>query len=103
MSKVYVPNNRKEYDLSDAKRFGEAILITEGKVNVFNTPEIQSIIKLKLRDTHEQDFVLMIGSPILSVLVSAYMLLKFGKVNLLIFDAKSRLYKPRTITELEIL
>ena len=105
MNKVFVPNNRKpprDYDLTDANRFGEIVLVTEDKVNIFNMAELRATVKEKLVEANETDFIVMIGSPVINALCASYMLLKFNRVNFLIFDAKSRAYEVRSVTKGEV-
>lgn len=97
--KVYVVNYA-EQDMSSAERFGELIYLTEGKgVNIFSTDSLLSEIKPKLRDFEESDFLLLSGHPVLNIIASALIWFKYGRVNVLIFDAKTRDYQPQTITE----
>jgi len=97
--KVYVVNHNLQ-DMSTAERFGELIYLTEGKgVNIFSSDALLSELKPKLENVEERDFLLLSGHPILNVLASALIWFKYGRVNVLIFDAKTRDYQPQTITE----
>jgi hypothetical protein len=98
MKTVYVPNNKYDHDLSDTKRFGEVVILTEDKVP-FNIPELRQMIKQKMSEASEDDFLLLLGSPLMSSLCFAYLLLKNGRVNLLVFNAKSRVYEVKTVME----
>lgn len=97
--KVYVVNH-SDQDMSSAERFGELIYLTEGRgVNIFSTDSLLSEIKPKLRDVDDNDFLLLSGHPVLNILSAALIWFKYGRVNVLIFDAKTRDYQPQTITE----
>jgi CelD/BcsL family acetyltransferase involved in cellulose biosynthesis len=100
--RVYVPNNR-DYDLTSLIQYGETTIITDGLVNIFNLAKLRSIIKEVLKDSSEDDYVVMIGAPVINSLVAMHMMLKHGRVNLLLFNAKHRTYEVRTVTEMEVL
>jgi len=101
--KVYVINY-SDQDMSPAERFGDLIYLTEGRgINIFNTDLLLSEIKPKLEDINEEDFLLLSGPPVLNILASALVWFKYGRVNVLIFDAKSRNYQPQTITEHQLI
>lgn len=103
MKKVYVCNFNGQ-DMSTAERFGELVYLTEGKgINIFNSDRLLNEIKPKLMDIGEADFLLLSGHAILNVLASALIFFKYGRVNVLIFDAKTRDYEPRTITEKQLI
>ena len=87
--KVYIPNN-KNYDLQDAHRFGEVKVISEGLINVFDIEEMNRLIKGALVDASQDDYVAMVGYPIINVLAALTMMSKFGHVNFLIFDIKEK-------------
>ena len=97
--KVYVVNYA-EQDMSAAERFGKLVYLTEGKgVNIFSTDGLLRELKPKLEAIEEHDFLLLSGHPVLNILAAALIWFKYGRVNVLIFDAKSRDYQPQTITE----
>ncbi len=99
---VYVVNYNGQ-DMSNAERFGEFIYLTEGKsVNIFNTNVLLEEIKPKLVDVQENDFLLLSGHAVPNILAAALIWFKYGHVNILIFDARTREYEPRTITEKQL-
>ena len=101
--KVYVVNYNNQ-DMSTAERFGELIYLTEGKgINIFRTDAILNEIKPKLKDVKEDDFLLLSGHAVPNILASALIWFLYGRVNLLIFDAKTRDYQPQTVTDNQLI
>ncbi len=99
--KVYIPNHRKDYDLSDAERFGELVMLTEGLVNVFDRRLVSDVFT-QLADAGENDYIAMIGPPIINSLCAFYMARKFGRINVLQFNFDTKKYEPSTVTEAEV-
>ncbi len=104
MSKVYVVNF-SGHNIFQAKKYGELIYLTKGRVHIFLTDRIKYEMIEAMQDYEEDDYLLLCGAPILNVLASSIVLSKFGVCNLLLWDAKEELYVPRTISlgNLEIL
>ena len=97
--RVYIVNHSGQ-DMSSAERFGDLIYLTEGKyINIFSTDSLLNEIMPKLEDIEETDFLLLSGHAVLNVLAAMLVAFKYGRVNVLIFDAKTRDYQPQTITE----
>ena len=97
MSKVYVMN-KSGHDFSDAEKHGELVYLTEGKHNIFSTGAMIQDLKNKLRDFKpSEDFLLMSGSPFVAASAMSIILTKIRSVNVLLFDAKNRVYVPRTV------
>lgn len=98
---VYVVNHT-EQDLSAANKFGKLVYLTEGVQNVFHIENMLSTMKEKLVDAEDGDYLLLCGSPILNIIASLVFITHAGKLNVLIFNAKTRAYTPRTLTEHQI-
>lgn len=100
--KVFVVNF-SEQDLTDAERFGEIVFLTEGRsINIFNVEGILSDVRPKLADAKIDDYLLLCGSPVLNAIFATLMMFKFGSLNMLIFDAKTRTYTARTVSEVQL-
>lgn len=97
MRKVFIAND-SGHDFSSAKRYGEFVVLTKDKVNVFSTDRLLADIKGKLEGSSEEDFLITSGNGIVSCLAFAAFLLKHGRVNLLIFSFRRREYEVRTMT-----
>jgi hypothetical protein len=75
----------------------EPVILTEGNVPIFNTHRVLYDIKLKMMDSQEDDVLVLTGSIILNVLAASILMVKHGRVNMLIWHAKKECYMPRTI------
>jgi len=98
MNKVFVAHH-KSHDITSAKIYGELVILTEGVVSVFKTDSLVVEITKKMEDSTVDDFLLLSGAPIINCIAFTTQLLKFGIVQTLIFNAKTREYVCRTITE----
>lgn len=95
--------NYSGHDLTAASKFGKLVFLTEGRyVNIFDTDNLILELRRKLKDVHANDFLLLSGSPVLNTIATMIWMLKFGNINYLIFNSKSREYVARTITETQI-
>jgi hypothetical protein len=94
MSKVYIINNCL-HDYSSAAKFGEASLVTEGKVPIFKTEFITTLIKDALKNFKKDDYVLVSGPAWLSMIAALVLFKTHKEVKFLIFDAKLREYIVR--------
>jgi hypothetical protein len=100
--KVFVVNY-SGHDLSAATKFGKLVFLTESReINVFDTDGLLVDLRTKLAEADDGDFLLLSGSPVLNILASAILLMKYGILNLLIFNSKSREYVARTVTETQL-
>ena len=100
--KVFVVNY-SGHDLSAATKFGKLIFLTESReINVFDTDGLLVDLRMKLKDAEEGDFLLLSGSPVLNILAASVLLMRYGVLNLLIFNSKSREYVARTVTEVQL-
>ena len=98
---VYI-SNYFDYDVSSAMQYcrggGKIIPITKGKINVFRTDNLIRSIRYAIESATEDDWFILAGNTTVSALVSAMVYEVFGKINLLMWDARDREYKPREIT-----
>lgn len=100
--KVFVANYAG-HDLSSATKYGRLEFLTEGRhINIFDTDGLLLELRHKLQNAKENDFLLLSGSPVINSLATMIIFLKFGVINYLIFNSKSRQYVARTITEIQI-
>lgn len=98
MPKVYVVN-KTTHDYSVAGRFGEVVYITEGKVPIFKTDEVVTLVHKALVDFTDKDYILVAGPSILSIIVSTAAFSRCSTVKFLIFDAKIQAYIVRHINK----
>ena len=95
--KVWIVNDYA-HDFSPAKKYGEFIAITEGRINPFNHHELFLEIAEKIKDASSDDFLLVCGNQALNdYCILAWMLLH-GKVRLLIYDSLHNRYLIRDLT-----
>ena len=96
--RVFVINHIGK-DMSDAMRFGTLVPITEGSVNVFNTERVRFDINdfLVRQDFNPStDYILLSGSTVLNF-IAGMITAKFGRVNILIWDAKQQQYIDKEV------
>lgn len=98
MAKVFI-THQKNHDLSSAEKYGEFTILTSGKVSIFKTDDLANTVREKLSTATSDDFLLLSGSPIINCIAFSYLLSKFAVVNVLIFNAITREYVCRTISE----
>lgn len=98
MAKVYILNNT-HHDYSKAKRYGKLVDVTKGKVPIFKTSTVRAMLEEELADFTEDDYLLLAGPAILSVIASAILFNKFETVKFLVFDAKQQDYVVRHLNK----
>jgi len=98
MAKVYILNNT-HHDYSKANRYGKLVDVTKGKVPIFKTSTVRAMLEKGLVDFTKDDYLLLAGPAILSVMASAILFNKFETVKFLVFDAKQQDYVVRHINK----
>ena len=98
MAKVYVVNNAN-HDYSKAEQYGELVYITKGRVPIFKTSTVRAMLEEGLVDFTEDDYLLLAGPAILSVMASVVLFNKFETVKFLVFDAKQQDYVVRHLNK----
>ncbi len=97
---VYV-TNFSGIDTKDAQRFcedgGEIIFITEGTVNIYQDDSLARNIAYKLRDMQSGDLLLIAGNNAIVAHCTAHIALRFGKVNLLVWNFKTKSYALQNV------
>ena len=96
MSKVFI-TNRNLHDFSPAEYFGELVYLTDGEVSKFNTDKMYRILFPILEQAEELDYFLPTSLSILNIIAAGMLVARFGKVNILVFDAEWKRYISRTI------
>lgn len=98
MSKVYVINDMN-HDFGKACRYGELRFLTTGKVPIFKTELVKSLIKESLKDFDvKNDFILLSGPAILCT-ITTLLLSKYGEpIKTIVFDAKEQDYIVRHLS-----
>jgi hypothetical protein len=102
MPKVYI-TNRSGHDFSSATTFGELVFLSEGKTDPYQMSKIYREFVDVLKDSHEDDYLMITGLPVMNSIAAAIMAYKHGRVNWLQYHAQSNTYKPRTIVISELI
>jgi hypothetical protein len=100
VARVFVVN-RAGHDfgpLRDTIPDADVIFLTEGNVNVFSMGRMIEDFKLKMLAAEEGDYILLSGYIVLNVVACSIMQARFGKVNLLLWQAREHKYLPREYT-----
>ncbi len=98
MAKVYVANNTN-HDYSKAEQYGKLVDVTRGKVPIFKTSLLKTILEEGLADFTKDDYLLLAGPAILCVMASVVVFSKFETVKFLVFDAKQQDYVVRHLNK----
>lgn len=96
MPKVFVPNNAM-HDFSDAERYGDLVFITDGKINKFGVTQIAREAQQALADAGPDDFILLTSLSVISSVAAAMFAIRFKRLNLLLFDVKTKTYVSRNL------
>jgi hypothetical protein len=84
MATVWIPAN-VGHVYTDAHRFGSVKFLVDGPVRLYNTSTHHIEFQRKLNEAKSDDYLLLSGPPVLSVLAAAILARKFGVLNLLLF------------------
>jgi hypothetical protein len=90
------------YPLDDAKRFGVITFLNDGRQPkyIFDLEGLAEYYRRRLQSQKvgPDDYVVVVGKMINTLVLVNVLLECFGKVNLLLFSATNRAYKARTVT-----
>lgn len=98
MSKVYVINDMN-HSYSKAERFGEVVPVTEGKMPIFKTDTMLTILKESLKNYKSDDYLLISGPAIMCIMATSIVFKRFENIKLLVFDAKEQDYVVRHLCQ----
>ena len=87
-TKVYIVND-SGHDYSDAERFGELVVLSEGMVNKFSVTHMRRVLEQGLADSEPGDYILHSGPNVMNSVAAAIFAAKHGRINLLIFQTKA--------------
>ncbi len=90
--------NRSVHDFSDATRFGDLVYLTEGNFNKFETSRISRAMKPILEVSEPFDYILISGLSVMVGIACSMFAVRHGKLNLLIFDQKTKSYVERNLS-----
>ena len=101
MSRVFLPEPAKRFNLAQAKVFGELVYLAEQRLDPFNvelTLEILTERLSALAFNPEKDLLCMTGNTIILAYSLTAASRLFGSVKLLLFDARTSSYCERVLT-----
>ena len=98
MAKVYVVNNTN-HDYSKAEQYGELVYITKGKLPIFKTNTVRAMLEKGLVKFTKDDYLLISGPAIVSVMAAIILYNNFDTVKFLVFDAKQQDYVVRHLNK----
>ncbi len=112
MNKVYVVQNQHrwdkhqkafvpKYDFSPAGEYGEMVDLLSPTAAPFRTDSIIAELHEKLRDFTEDDYLLLVGNPVLigiSLAIAADY--NHGDINVLQWSGKDRKYLPIPVKDI---
>ena len=99
-STVYVfASESGRFNTAGAVQFGQVRHCNpEGSVSVFNTDAAMDFVDSRLESFDpDTDFIAMTGQNVVVSLAVGHVLATFGRVRLLLFDARSSKYVERTV------
>ena len=93
---VWIPN-RSYHNYRPAEEFGTLQVLTSGQVGKFSVGEMFRKFELKMKDSTENDFLIITSLPYLNVVASAILGQKHQRYNLLIYDPRLNVYRQRSV------
>ena len=84
IARVYIVNN-SGHDFSDAERFGELVIMSEGIIDKFNVTSMLRIFQMYLKTSTKEDFILQSGPSIMNAVACAAFAARHQCINLLIW------------------
>ena len=90
--------NEGYHDYTEAGRWGDLVPVTRKRVDIEHTDRLQGRIHDVLQNAEKDDYLLISGSPVISVLCAGYLFRRFGHVNVIYWDPLMGGYHTRTLT-----
>lgn len=87
------------HNYTSAEKFGQLVNVTEGKMPIFKTDTMLSILKEGMKDFSSDDYLLLSGPALMCVMATGIAFNKVSKVKLLVFDAKKQDYIVRHLDQ----
>ncbi|PIZ78837.1 MAG: hypothetical protein CO041_04350 [Candidatus Pacebacteria bacterium CG_4_9_14_0_2_um_filter_40_15] len=84
MSNIFVVN-KGGHDFSKAERFGKLVYLSEGSIDPFKINSMYREMAEAISASHQDDYILSTGLPIMRQILSAMFAFKHGCLNLLLF------------------
>lgn len=98
MPKVFIVNDMN-HNFEKAKKHGELVYVTTGKVPIFKTDVTKNMVTEGLKGfNNEEDFLLLSGPPLLCIMATGVVMQNNNMYKVLVFDAKEQDYVVRHIS-----
>ena len=96
--KVFIPN-KSFHDFEGARRYGELVYLTEGKIqHGYHPNQMARECAEKMADAAAGDYLLLSEPTSINCIATAIMVWRFGKVNFLVYDSNVDQYFTRTLS-----
>jgi len=94
MAKVYIVQENPNVNVIGAGRFGDLIpLLPPGRQITLSSAPVVKLLKNKLKDFNDKDFLLAMGDPVAIAIASMVASdINNGKVNMLKWDRENQCY-----------
>jgi hypothetical protein len=93
---VFVPS-KSHHDFSKAKNFGELVFLTQGQINRYDVNYIAQLCTEAMTDARAGDYIMVSSLSVITAVASAIFSARFGRLNLLQYDAGVGDYFSRSI------
>jgi hypothetical protein len=100
---VFVLNKTDRYDFGKAEDFGTIMYVTEGIVSIFKPDIMTKQVHKALQDFREEDYLLISGPAILSMITITYLFDRYDTIQTLVHDARLDKYIVRNLSKDRIL
>ena len=85
-TKVFVVN-KSAHDFSPAEKYGRLVYLSEGPINRYAINHMHRLFVEKMKDSHEDDWILCTSLGQMNQVASAIFAHKHGRLNLLLYKA----------------
>ena len=89
--------NKSSHDFSDAKRFGEVVFLTEGRLPKYQVAQMIRLFNPAIEASASDDYILVTGLTVAVASLCCLFVLKHGRLNLLIHEPKTNRYLERVV------
>jgi len=106
MTKVYVVN-KSGHDFKDARRFGELIYLSQGKMDRYAVTSVYREFSDEFENSSSDDYILLTGLSSMSAIACSIFAYKWERLNLLLYKngryIERRLLLSELVTKGEII
>jgi hypothetical protein len=97
--KVFIVN-KSGHDFKDARRFGEFVYLSEGKMDRYAITSVYREFSSYLNDSDESDYILLTGLTSMCSIACAIFAYKHGCLNLLLYKNNRYIERRLILSEL---